>query len=173
MSFSWKSLIASVAPVLGTALGGPFGGMATSAALKALGVTPEEGKEETQLARAMQNATPEDLLKIKQCDQQFQKDMKALDVDIAKLDGQDRASARDMATKAGALPQIILSSIYTVAYSFVMYAFMTGQVHVADSQQVLFGSLIGILTAAQVQILNFWFGSSHGSQKKTDLMVVK
>jgi len=173
MSFDWKAMLSSVAPAIGTAVGGPFGGMAATAALSALGIEPEAGKEEAQLQDALATAKPEDLRLLKGMDQQFAKDMKALDVDIAKLDKEDRGDARAMAKSNGAIPQIILSSIYTIAYSIVMYAFMTGNVQVPENQQVLFGSLIGILTAAQVQIMNFWFGSSHGSKQKTELMGAK
>jgi len=171
--FDWKSMLASIAPVIGTAVGGPFGGMAAKAALSALGISAEAGKEEALLAQAIQQASPEDLRKLKAQDQQFAKDMKSLNVDLAKLDGADRNSARQLAVTHGALPQIILSVAYTIAYSAVMYAFMTGQVQVSDNQQILFGSLIGILSGAQVQILNFWFGSTHGSQKKDQIIGAK
>jgi len=170
MNFDWKTMLSSIAPALGTAIGGPFGGMAAQAALNALGITPEKGKEETQLQHALADATPEDLRKLKAQDQQFTKDMKSLDVDMARLDGKDRDSARALAEKSNAIPQVILSVVYTCAYAVTIYLFMTGQVHVQDGQQVLFGSLLGFLTTAQAQVLNFWFGSSHGSKQKTAIM---
>jgi len=161
----WKSIVSSVAPVIGGAVGGPFGAMAAKAGLSALGISPESGNEEAQLQSAIENASPQDLLMLKQANQQFKKDMKSLDVDVLKIDAGDRKNARGMPGAKNA--QIALSIAYTVAYAVVVYNFMMGNVHVQENQQVLFGSLIGILTAAQVQILNFWFGSSSGSKDKT------
>ena len=160
-------MLSSVAPLIGTAIGGPFGAVAAQAGLKALGIEPEPGNEEQQLEAAMASATPEDMYKIKTADQQFAKDMKKLDVDIMRIDQADRSSARNMTKTTGIWPQVILSIIYTAAYGVVLYCFMSGQIDVPENQQILFGSLIGILTAAQVQILNFWFGSSSGSKEKT------
>lgn len=167
MNFDWKEMLSSVAPMIGGAIGGPFGAVAAKAGLEILGITPEPGNEEQQMEAALAKATPADLLKLKQADQQFAKDMKALDVDVMRIDQADRDSARGMASKTGREPQIILSVVYTIGYAVVMYNFMAGNVSVPEGQQVLFGSLIGILTAAQVQILNFWFGSSSGSKEKT------
>ena len=167
MSFDWKSTLATVAPMIASAVGTPVAGMAVSAGLAALGIKAEAGNEEKQLAQAIQGATPQDMLKLKEADNKFKTDMAELEVEVQKLDTDDRDSARDLAKTKGMTPQIILSVVYTLAYGAVVYFFMTGQVNVQDNQQVLFGSLIGILTAAQIQILNFFFGSSHGSKEKT------
>lgn len=168
--FDWKQTLATVAPMIASAVGSPVAGMAVSAGLSALGITPQPGSEEQQLAEAMKTATPEQFAALKQAELQFQKDMKSLDIDLAKINQADRASARQMFAAGGKTAQIILSVVYTIAYGVVLYCFMTGQIKVPSDQQVLFGSLIGILTAAQVQILNFWFGSSAGSKDKTQLL---
>jgi len=167
MPLDWKAMLSSVAPMIGTAIGGPFGAVAAQAGLKMLGITPDAGNEEQQLQQALASATPADLLKLKQADQQFAKEMKALDVDVMRIDQADRGSARTMAKTNGIWPQVVLSTIYTIAYGVVLYCFMTGKLNVPEDQKILFGSLIGILTGAQVQILNFWFGSSSGSKQKT------
>jgi len=167
MSFDWKAMLSSVAPVIGTAIGGPFGAVAATAGLKMFGIEPEQGNEEQQLQQAMAQATPADLLNLKKADQQFDLEMKKLNIDIKRIDQADRGSARDLAKSTGIWPQVVLSVVYTIGYGIVMFNFMAGNVHVQEGQQILFGSLIGILTAAQVQILNFWFGSSSGSKEKT------
>lgn len=166
MSFDWKKTLGTVAPVLATAFGGPLGGAAVQAIAGALGLS--ENSEEA-IANAISGAKPEDLLKLKQADQEFAKAMRQLDVDVLKTDASDRDSARKLAAN-GKTPQVILSSIYTLAYGVVIYCFMTGKLSVPADQQVLFGTLIGVLTGAQVQILNFWFGSSSGSKDKTTLL---
>jgi len=42
-----------------------------------------------------------------------------------------------------------------------------------DWQKGVVGTLVGMLTTMLPQINNFWFGSSHGSQKKDVLTAVE
>jgi len=170
MSFDLKGMLSQVAPTIASALGGPLAGTAVRYGLTALGITPEKNKEHEQLAEAMASATPDDLLKIKQADQDFAVKMRKLDIEVKHINQKDRASARTMFAAGGKEAQVLLSVAYTAAYGVVLYCFMAGLIKVPDSQQILFGSLIGMLTTAQVQILNFWFGSSSGSKDKSKLL---
>ena len=45
MAFDWKSVVGTVAPLLGTALGGPFGGVAGKMIQDALGVDSESAAQ--------------------------------------------------------------------------------------------------------------------------------
>lgn len=160
----WKGIVKTIAPVLGTALGGPLGGAATKFLTgKLLG---DEDASEQDLADFVNGASPEQLLHIKQLDQQFEKDMRALDVDVMKLDQADRASARTLAQN-DMRPHIVISAIYTIMYGLVLYMLLDGKVDVPADQMGLVMAVVGILTAAQTQILNFWFGSSAGSKAKS------
>lgn len=159
----WRSLVKTVAPVLGTALGGPLGGAATKfLAGKILG----EDATEADLEEWVAGASPEQLLQLKQLDQQFEKEMRALDVDVMRLDQADRDSARGLA-KNDMRPHIVISGIYTAMYGFALYFLLSGQVQIPPEQNTLAISVMSILTAAQGQIMNFWFGSSSGSKEKT------
>lgn len=169
MSFDWKSALGSVAPLIGSAIGGPFGVMAAKFGVEALGLIPEPGNEEQQLEDAVRNMTAEQAIKLKTANQSWKVQMRELDIKEDQLHAADRNSARDMA-KANMLPQMILASIYTIAYGVVLYCFMTGKLSVPEDQKILFGSLIGILSGAQIQILNFFFGSTSGSKDKTAAM---
>jgi len=163
----WKALIASVAPTIGTALGGPFGGLAAKAALSALGIDAPAEDAEAKLERAAKDATPEQLLALRQADHEFRAQMRKLDVDLERIAQADRASARRMAEQRGIVPQVALSVAYSVAYGAVLWAYITGRVQVPADAQAQFSIVLGVLTAAQAQILNFWFGSSAGSKEKT------
>jgi len=173
MSFDWKSTLATVAPAIAGLFGTPLAGMAVKAGLTAFGITdtPSDPKDaESLLASKVQGATTKDLLALKEADNTFKLEMEKLNIARSKLDVDDRSNARDMAKTRGVLPQVLLSISYTIAYAVVLYFFMSGQIQVQPNQQVLFGSLIGILTSAQVGIMNFWFGSSAGSKQKTDML---
>lgn len=77
---NWKKLVGSVAPVLGTALGGPFGGMAGKFLADKLGV------EEADLPEAVESANPEVMLQIKNSEQDFEIKLKELGIEREELD---------------------------------------------------------------------------------------
>lgn len=167
MKFDWKKIVGSVAPVLGTALGGPLGGIAGKFIADGLGI------EESKLQETIASASPDTMLKLKQLDNQFEVRMAELDIDIEKINAQDRQSARQLAKDTTMVPQVVLSVVYTVAYAVVLWAFVTGNVEIAEDAVAQFSIVLGVLTAAQAQILNFWFGSSSGSKQKTTIMGAK
>ena len=166
MAFNWKSALSTVAPMIGTAIGGPFGGMAANAALSLLGVEPEKGNEEAQLEQAIKGMTPEQAIKLKQAEKDWLATMRELDLKEDQLHGEDRNSARELAKSTSILPQVTLSALYTIGYFVVMYMFITGGVTIADGIKSEFNMVLGVMTAAQIQIMNFWFGSSSGSKSK-------
>jgi hypothetical protein len=167
MDFDWKAVLGKVAPMVATAVGGPFGGMAASAALSLLDIEPEDGNEEKQLEKAISSMTPEQAITLKMAEKNWLATMKELDLKEEDLHGKDRASARDMATKTSIIPQITLSVLYTIGYITVLYMFLSGDVSVAASIKSEFNMVLGVITTCQVQIMNFWFGSSSGSKEKT------
>lgn len=164
MSFDWKKMVGSVAPVLGTALGGPFGGMAGKFIADALGTTTED------LPEVIAGATPEQMMTIKNADIEFKQKMRELDISEEQLHHEDRDSARDLAVKTSLMPQAVISSIFIVGFVVVLYSVFSGTVELNDMQAQMANILIGILSAGIVQILNFWFGSSSGSKEKTNIM---
>ena len=89
------NIIGSVAPTLGTALGGPLGGMAGDAISKVLGCD----NDPVSLEKAIATATPEQLLEIKKVEKEFEAKMKELDVDLYKLETQEKQDARKTFSK--------------------------------------------------------------------------
>lgn len=166
MSFDWKKTLGTVAPALATALGGPLAGMAVGMATKALGID----QSEDALAEAVASGNPEIMVKLKQVNADFTVEMKRLDVDLEKIASTDRSSARDMATKTTLKPQIILSTLFVIGFIAVLYGVFGGGVTVTVPMKDAAMYLLGILSTGIMQIMNFFFGSSSGSQIKTQLM---
>lgn len=161
----WQELVKKVAPVLGTALGGPFGGMASKwLAGKLLG---DENAPQDAVEEAIANASPETMLQVKKLENEFKVLMKELGIKEEQLHQQDRASARDMAKVTSIWPQIVLSVVYDVAFCLIAYTLFTEEMKFSTSQQNIVMYVMGILSAALVQVNNFWFGSSSGSKEKT------
>jgi hypothetical protein len=162
---SFKKLIGSLAPTIGAALGGPMGGVAMKFLADRF-TGGDTGKVEDFLL----SADPKTLKELKVAELSFAKSMRELDIDVERIAQADRASARDMAKARGFVPQIIMSSLYSAGYFAVLWAFMGGFLEVQDAHTSMFNGLLGVLSAAQIQIINFWFGSSAGSKSKSDAM---
>ncbi len=158
---NWKKTLSAIAPSLATALGGPLAGAAVGVISKAL--LGKDSATAAEIAAAVAGATPEQLIDLQNADNEFQLRTKELDI-------QDRQSARKLAIDTGILPQIILSSIYTVGYFCLMFMLINGDVSIPEDISGMVMALIGVMTAAQAQIMNFWFGSSSGSKEKTKKM---
>jgi hypothetical protein len=158
---NWKELVGSVAPVLGTALAGPFGGMAGKFLADKLGV------DESELDDIVTTADPEKMLQIKNSEHEFKIKLKELGIKEKQLDVEDRQDARKMATSTTLLPQIILSVVFVTGFIFVLYLVFKGEVDLTGTMKDIAIFLLGILSAGITQILNFFFGSSSGSKEKT------
>ena len=165
----WLAIVKTVAPWIGTALGGPLGGMAVEAAAAALGL-----KEKTADAfkQAISGATPEQMLALKQVDQQFAKDMESLGFKnleaMEAIAAGDRKDARAMAASTLSPVPALLSIVVTVGYFGVLIGMMTKWLIVADSQVALM--MLGSLTTAWGVVMAFWFGTTRDSARKTDLL---
>lgn len=160
-----KGIIATVAPKLGMALGGPLGGLAGSVIQNALGVDSESA------AVQLLESDPDALLKLKEAEMAFDARMKELDIDEEKLHQVDRASAREMAARTTIIPQISMSALFVVGYFIIIGLFFSETLVIPMGEA--FYLLVGVLTAAIPQILAFWFGSSSGSKEKTAALTGK
>ena len=161
---NWKELVGSVAPVLGTALGGPFGGIAGKFIADKLGVS------DADLPELISNGSPETLMQIKNLEHEFKARMKELDISEEQLHVQDRASARDLAKSTTLLPQAIIATVFIVGFISILYTVFTETMEFSTDQAMLANVLLGILSAGVMQIMNFFFGSSSGSKEKTNLL---
>lgn len=172
----WKKVVREVAPVLGGALGSPFAGTAVKFLVDKFlpdENVPEE-EYETRLEQAVQNASTEDLALLKKLDYDFKTKMAEIGLKTEQLHQQDRKSARDLASKRGVYPQIILSACFIVGYFYLIHLFIGLMADNPDfSMPTELGILIGVMTAAIPQILNFWFGSSRSSQQKDEHLHLK
>jgi hypothetical protein len=163
-----KELLGQLAPTIATALGGPAAGTAIKfLANKLLG---RDDATQDEIAHAVENATPEQLAKLKEIDNDFKIEMKRLDLDIERLYTEDTQNARGMAKDTSLAPQISLSIIFIGGYFGVLYMLFSGHIEINDSIRDMGNILLGVLTANIPQIMAFWFGSSSSSKQKTALM---
>lgn len=152
----------TVAPTIATALGGPLAGMAVSAVAKAIGCEPDE----VQGIISSNKLTAEQVASIQLAELELKKQAQSMNLDFAKLVAEDKKSARDMqiATKSW-IPPIMALGV-TIGFFGILAGLMYGQIQHAPQIDIMLGSL----GTAWTGIISFYFGSSAGSQAKTELL---
>lgn len=154
----WKKIVAGVAPTLATALGGPAAGIATKyIATHLLG---DDKATDQEIEDAIYCATPEELARLKEIDNNFKLRMKEMDVDLHKVGAKDRQSAREMATNTTLYPQLILTLIFVGGFFALLFVIYSGFIKLDESLRDSANILLGIVAGGVPQILKFWFGGS-------------
>lgn len=170
MSWDWKGLLGTVAPMIATAYGTPLAGMATKVLVNALGLTPapQATEEETQqlVAEKLQNATPAELLAVKSADYQFKKDMKSLDVDLEKIAASDRTSARDFSSKSGTSNELFWLSLAILGMGLFSELWVLFRGYNPEIPEIIVGRVLGLLDALVMLVASFWYGTTRSSQTK-------
>tara|TARA_R110000744_G_scaffold96757_1_gene186930 strand:- start:578 stop:1060 length:483 start_codon:yes stop_codon:yes gene_type:complete len=153
-----KSVVGAVAPTLGTALGGPMGGMAAKMISEVLGV-PNTPKA---IDKAIQEATPEQMLELKKAEQQFELQMKELSVDVFKLETADIQDARGKFS--GDWTARIMGIL--VVGGFMGYIFLVTLQPPEQNSEALINLVLGYLGGLASAIISFYFGASHSKESK-------
>ena len=148
-----KSVVGAVAPSLGTALGGPLGGMASKVICDVLGC--EDNPK--AIDNAIQSATPEQLLELKKAEKQFEVQMKELDVDLFALETADKQDARTKFSKDWTARII---GILTVS-GFMGYIFLVTLQPPEQNSEALINLVLGYLGGLASAIISFYLGASH------------
>ena len=148
-----KGIIDAVAPTIGQALGGPMGGLAAQAISSVLGVK----NDSKSIEKALQSATPEQLVEIKKAELEFQAQMKQLDVDVFKLENEDIQDARK--TFAGDWTTKIFAM--TIVLGFFAFVFYIVSDDWNREMEPLLNIILGGLLANVASVSSFYFGNSH------------
>ena len=145
------SMVSKFAPAIGTALGGPLGGMAVSALAERFGV-----KDEVEAVTKAIKADPEAALKLQQ-----------LEVDKFKAILADKDSARNRevaivtSDKVPLINKLIsptLALVIVVAWVGIQFTLLNTTV--PQEMRELVARVLGTLDGALMVILSFYFGSS-------------
>ena len=113
------------------------------------------------IQKAIQNATPEQMLELKKAEQQFEVQMKELEVDVFKLETQDKQNARSMFSKDWTARIIGLVTIG----GFLGYIFLVTLQPPEQNSEALINLVLGYLGGLASAIISFYFGASNSSNK--------
>lgn len=163
MALTLKGILASVAPVLASALPGPLGAYARSVIAKVLG---KPDAPDAELEKTLAAVNPDILLKLKQAENEFIAEMKRLDIDLEKIAADDRASARGMQVQTKSPVPAILAGVLIGGF-LSLVALLAFREVPAPNRDIIVAA-VGIFGGQLVTVYQFYFGSSSGSAKKDE-----
>ena len=152
-----KGLVGELAPTIGAALGGPVGGAAASMLANVLGCDPTPQKIE----RALQTASPEQLMEIKKAELDFEVRMKELEVDVFALETKDIQNARDSFSEDWTARAIALLSILLFGGYVLRVTLQPADDNDLNVVNLVLGYLGGIVSS----VVSFYFGASKSGGK--------
>ena len=152
-----------IAPTIATAMGGPLAGMAVSAISKAIGVDPDKVGD----LISNNKLSAEQIAQVKIAEIELQKQAQELGLNFEKLEVEDRKSAREMQATTRSIVPPALAAIITIGFFSILIMMMIGKV---DGNNPTILMMLGSLSTAWTGIVADYFGSSAGSQAKTDLL---
>jgi len=169
----FMKIIGAVAPSLATAVGGPIGGMAVKFITDALGIPSDSSKDD--IAKAINNATPDQLVALKKAENDFTVRMKELDIDLERIASSDRDSARRRESQVRDWMPRILAFVIVAGFMGTVFMVLLGYVEGMKDplMATTVGTLIGFVSAKAEQVIAYYFGSSNSSQQKTALLAEK
>lgn len=152
-------LLKTAAPTVATALTGPAGGAVVSMIAKQFGV-----EDTVEAVTKHLQANPEDAIKLKE-----------LDLKELEVHAKDRDSARirevELAKSEHApyINKIVtpVLALGVMALSFSLFATLIFVEVKPEAKDILI-YILGVLSAAVMQVLTYYFGSSQGSKEKDD-----
>ncbi len=161
-----KPWISKLAPMVGTALGGPFGAIAGSLVSNALGVK-DASPESIKAAITNGTLTGDQIVQLKQAEEQFSLQMAQFNIksvqDLQALEYQDRANAREREEKTGDswTPRILAGVVTVGFFAVILYLLKWGLSAQAASAHDIILMLIGALGSAFAQnVMGYYFGGS-------------
>ena len=156
-----------LAPLLGTALGGPLGGAAASFIADKLGIESKTIEAVTEVLNSGK-MTPDQIAGLKAAEVDFQKFCQENQIKREQLEAADRDSARSMQVQTRSNMPAILTCLVTAGYFAVLGWMLYDPTPIKESGPLLL--LLGALSSTWGAACAFWFGTTSGSQQKNNLL---
>ena len=156
----------TLAPMLGTALGGPLGGAAAAFIADRLGV---DSKTVTAVTDVLNTGkmSPEQISALKLAEIDFQKFLESNKIKLDKIAAADRNSARTMQATTKSVMPATLTLLITFGF-FGVLGWMLYSPAVMNRPPLLI--MLGQLGTAWGVACAFWFGTTSGSKDKTAML---
>lgn len=165
---NWLETLKALAPTVASALGGPLAGAAVSALGSIFGV--EQPTQET-IARLFKDGqlSADNLAEIRKLELKYQNDERERGFRYSELEFKNTADARDMQKQTRSYFPATLSTFVTIGFFGILITMLVYEYKPTEPLLIM----LGALGAAFGAVVNFWLGSSHGSQNKDAMLADK
>jgi hypothetical protein len=164
-----KDLLKTAAPMIGAAIGGPFGSVAVKLLSDALD-KPDATAED--LPAILASATPEQMAAAQEANTAFATRMAELGFDneqkISALVVEDVKSARQASVDGGTTKHLFWLSIVLLIISLGTEIVVLLKGLPEGTNEIIAGRVLGLMDSVAMMVLAFWYGSSLGSKQKTE-----
>lgn len=162
-----NDFLKTLAPLLGTALGGPLGGAAASFIADKLGLDTNDVKSINDVLNSGK-LSADQIASVKLAEIDFQKFLESNKIKIEEIAALDRNSAREMVKATRSTVPAVLTYLLTLGFFGVLGAmFYFPELKESAPLMIMLGSLGTAWTGS----CSFWFGTTAGSKDKTDLLM--
>jgi hypothetical protein len=148
-----KGIVGGLAPTLGATLGGPLGATAGRVLAEVLGCDPSAKAIDDRLRQA----TPEDLVAIKEAELKYAAKMEELGVDMFELETADKQDARKYF--AGDWTARVIGILAVVG--FLAYIFTVTLMPPDANSDTIVSLVLGYLGGTVSAVISFYFGASQ------------
>lgn len=159
----------TIAPLIGTALGGPLGGAAASFIAGKLGIPDATITAVTDVLNSGK-MSPEQISGLKLAELEFQKFLEGNKIKLEDIAAADRGSARDMQIVTNSNMPAVLTIMVTLGF-FGVLGWMMYDDSVINSPPLLI--MLGSLGTAWTSCVAFWVGTTASSGKKDQMLAAK
>lgn len=165
---NWLETLKALAPTVASALGGPLAGAAVSALGSIFGV---EQPTQDAIARLFKDGqlSADNLAEIRKLELKYQNDERERGFRYAELEFKNTADARDMQKQTRSYFPATLSTFVTIGFFGILITMLVYEYKPTEPLLIM----LGALGAAFGAVVNFWLGSSAGSQRKDALLAEK
>lgn len=174
--FMWdtiKNIVGTVAPVLGGAIGGPFGALAGSVISKV--VTGKDDSSPDEILNKLQG-NPELLLKVKQEEHSFILEKQKLEVRQQEMQLEDVQDARKREVEYAKTGKndwmMAIVGMMPFVFLFACLYILTSMRLTDNFKEILY-MLVGSFSTMAISIVSYYFGSSSGSKSKDAALINK
>lgn len=164
----FSDVLKAIAPTIATVLGGPLAGMAVSVIGDVMGVSDPTQEKIAEMFNSGK-MTGDQIAQLRMAEQQLVAKLKELDIDLERIHAGDRDSARKMQAATQSRVPGALAIAVTLGFFGILFGMMTGELRASGDTEALL-IMLGALGAAFGAVINFYYGSSSGSQQKTALL---
>ena len=161
-----NDLLKTLAPLLGTAIAGPFGAMAASFLADKLGVQ-EKTIAAVQDVLASSTMTPEQITQIRQAEIEFKKWMVDSEIKKEQLGFEDRKSAREMQIATHSKMPAVLTTLVTIGFFGILILLIYKPEFKANEIILI---MVGQLSVAWAGCIAFYTGTTYGSANKNQML---